>query len=326
VTGARPRPGSVLHIHVIATGGTIATGASGLAEHGVAALLAHVDAPAGLEVTGEDVGPRASASWDVPFLHALRARVLAAMGSADAVVVTQGTDTLEETAYLFDRWQEWPKPLVFTGAMRNPSLPSPDGPGNLALALLAATSPDLAEAGVLVALADEVHQATWVEKGWSQRVFAFTSPAAGPLAQHAEGSLRVLWRPLPHRHFPSADLGQRVALLRTFLGMGPEDVPEGPLAGLVVEGMGAGHVPERILPALDRLLAAGTVVVSVPRPAVGTAARKTYAFPGSERDLLARGVLMGTGPGVKARIRLWLALSSRPRPQPEELADVMAEP
>jgi L-asparaginase len=298
-----------MHVHIIATGGTIATGASGLPEHGAASILAAVPKPPGVELTAEDVGPLPGPSWDRAFLETVYARVTHAMAEADAVVVTQGTDTLEETSYLFDRWQDWPKPLVFTGAMRNPSLISPDGPGNLDLALRAAATPELFGSGVLVALADEVHLATYVEKGWSQRLSAFSSPLTGPFAIHGEGTLYPLYRPIPHPHYPAPALTAKVALVRTALAMEPDMLPGGRFDAVVLEGMGGGHVPASILPAIDAWLEGGTPVVVVPRPTRGPVLRGTYAFPGSERDLARRGVVLGQGPGLKARLRLWLALS-----------------
>lgn len=314
-----------MHIHLLATGGTIATGSSGRPEHRAEALLAALPPLPDVTLSLEDVGPLPGASWNVDFLHTVRDRIRQAMHEADAVVVTQGTDSLEETAYLFDRWYEWPKPLVFTGAMRNPTLLSADGPGNLYLALRAASAPECQGVGVLVAMADEVHLATWVEKGWSQRLLAFHSPETGPFAWYAEDRFHPLYRPLPHRHFPATSLSARVGLVRTFLGMSAEDLPRGRYDALVLEGMGGGHLPEALLPAVDQLLSQGTHVVVVPRPTRGPALRETYAFPGSERDLLARGVLLGQGPGLKTRLRLWLALSERPRAR-DELAEIVAEP
>ena len=231
------------------------------------------------------------------------------MADADAVVVTQGTDTLEETSYLFDRWRAWPKPLVFTGAMRNPSLLSPDGPANLFMALEAAKAPELRDVGVVVAIGDEVHAATFVRKVWSQRVHAFASPEAGPVAWYAEGRFHRLFTPPDHPHFGPERLTARVPLVRLTLGMTPEDLPSGHVDAVVLEGMGGGHVPECLLPTIDAWLEGGVAVVVVPRPDLGPPLFDTYAFRGSERDLLQRGAVMGRGPGLKTRLRLWLALS-----------------
>ena len=139
-----------------------------------------------------------------------------AAGTADAVVVVQGTDTLEESAYLLDLLWDRPEPVVLTGAMRNPTLAGADGPANLVAAVSVAADPRFRELGALVVLADEVHPARSVQKVHTTRPHAFASPDGGPMGVVVEGRPTLLQRPAtdaghsptdrtPHRAGAGAD-------------------------------------------------------------------------------------------------------------------------
>src|SRR5690606_31568090 len=115
-----------------------------------------------------------------------------AAGSS-GVVITQGTDTIEETAFCLDLLLDTSKPVVVTGAMRNPTLPGADGPANLEAAITVAVDEARPE-GVVVVLGDEVHAARWVAKSHSTVPSAFCSPGRGPMGIVAEGRYRPSWR------------------------------------------------------------------------------------------------------------------------------------
>jgi L-asparaginase len=203
--------------------------------------------------------------------------------------------------------------VVVTGAMRNPTLPGADGPANLLAALRTAASAEAAGAGVLVVLNDEVHAARWVRKGHAHRPSAFVSPSVGPVGWVVEDRVRLPLRParalpvLPWRGEPPF-----TPILAFGLGSGARDVEalaKAQPAGLVVAAAGAGHVPSSAVEALAEL-AAKIPVVFASRTAAGETCRSTYAYPGSEIDLLNRGLIgAGSLDPLKARILLALLLA-----------------
>jgi L-asparaginase len=108
--------------------------------------------------------------------------------AADGVVITQGTDTIEETAYFLDLTVDRAGPVVVTGAMRNPTIASADGPGNLLAAIQAAASTHLTGVGCVVVMADEIHTAKHVHKMNSTSLGAFASPDTGPIGRWWRGA------------------------------------------------------------------------------------------------------------------------------------------
>jgi len=302
-------------------GGTIAM--SGHNGGGVVARLSGAELTAavpGLDELGEALDvrdvqavPSASLSF-ANVLDVVTAASRAVDEGATGVVVTQGTDSLEETAYLADLVWPHPAPLVFTGAMRNPTLAGPDGPANLLAAARTAASPAARDLGVLVAFNDEVHAARWVRKTHSTSTATFASPNTGPVGHVVEGVVRVLTTP-PRRTplaAPATLDGTRVALHTVTL-----DDDGAQLAGLadshqglVVAAFGVGHVPASMAPVLGELAGRIPVVLSS-RTGAGSVLRDTYGAVGSERDLLARG-LIGSGllDPNKARVLLRLLLAN----------------
>ncbi|MET0999042.1 MAG: asparaginase [Marmoricola sp.] len=233
---------------------------------------------------------------------------------AAGVVLVQGTDTLEETAYLFDLSWDRPEPLVVTGAMRSPQRAGTDGPANLLAAVTTAASPASRDLGVLVVMNDEIHAAARVAKTDSMAVQAFRSPVFGSLGRLVEGVPAYGNR--PHRHpalagpiVPGAS--PRVALLTTHLGDDGELVRLTAAAGhdgLVLATLGVGHVPAAVAEAVGEA-AARLPVVFASRTGAGATARGTYGFAGSERDLVDRGAVpAGWLTPVKARLLLWSLL------------------
>ncbi|WP_436531232.1 asparaginase [Actinoplanes sp. HUAS TT8] len=305
---------------VVGLGGTIAMTSSG--DGGVAPTLSArqlLDAVPGLDRAGVEVEaltfrtrPGGSLTIDdlVELVGVIGERL--ATGVA-GVVVTQGTDTIEETAYVLDLLHARPEPVVITGAMRNPMMAGADGPANLLAAILVAADPAARGHGCLVVLADEIHAARRVRKLHSTSVAAFGSPDGGAVGYVIEGRPHLINRPAGRHVLPVMAAATPVVALYTAT-LGDDDrvlraVATG-VDGLVVAGFGVGHVSERWVPALAEA-AARIPVVLASRTGAGAVLSDTYGFSGSERDLLDRG-LVGAGllHPYKARILLHLAMAT----------------
>lgn len=275
----------------------------------------------GVPLEVHDVDAVGSANLTFAQITALVAAASRAVADgACGVVVTQGTDTLEETAFLVDLLWPHAEPFVLTGAMRNPTLAGPDGPANLLAAARTAASPAARGLGALAVVNDEIHAARWVRKTHSTSTATFASPNTGPIGHVIEGRVRVLTTPARHRPLPLASgSGEgeptagpvRVALHTVTL----DDDAEGLAAqaataqGLVVAGFGVGHVPASLADLLGSL-AARMPVVLASRTGSGSVLRHTYGSIGSETDLLSRGLISaGLLDPYKARVLLHVLLT-----------------
>lgn len=234
---------------------------------------------------------------------------------AEGVVITQGTDSIEETAFAMDLLVEGEKPVVVTGAMRNPTLPGADGPANLLASVQVAASGAARGLGAVVVMGDEVHAARFVKKTHTQSPATFRSPVAGPVGWVSEGDVRIALR-LPKRPsvpMPPGGADQAVALLKMSVGEDGRLLPairDAGYAGLVIEAFGGGHVPSRMVEEVERL-ASEMPVVLASRTGSGDVLRRTYGFPGSEMDVLSRGLIWaGMLDGLKARLLLTFLLRS----------------
>lgn len=309
---ARPR------IALLALGGTIASPVDAAGTGATATLTAD-------DIAG-DLGMRADVDLETRTLRMIAssnltlddvrdlARLIAET-DADGIVVTVGTDALEEVAFALDASLAGNRPVVVTGAMRNVGHPGPDGPANLLGALRVAAHPDARGQGVIVVFADEVHSARYVRKTHTSSPATFRSPTLGPLGFLVEDRVRL---PFARRRRPAAvPFGDgplpSVALVRVTLGDDPALITAAAstgCAGLVLETFGAGHVAAASLPAL-REAASRMPVVFASRTGSGELYEKLAAFPGSERDLRDAGLIpAGDLDGAKARLLLVLLLSS----------------
>lgn len=310
-------------VTVLFLGGTIGMTAQGdggaTPRLGADDLLAGLPGTDRLDLRGIDLFRVGSSH--LTFDHVLavaREAEKAVAGGADGVVVVQGTDSLEETAYLLDLLWPHDRPLVLTGAMRNPGLPGPDGPANLVAALAVAGDPACAGLGAVVVLNDEVHAARSVAKRHTSLPSAFESPHRGPVARMLEGTPVVLGR-VPRRGvLPRPErLTARVRLHLSALDDDPAvlcALADG-ADGLVVAGFGAGHLKTDVAEAAGDL-AGRMPVVLASRTGSGAVHARTYGGPGSERDLLGRGLVSaGHLDPLKARLLLTVLLSNAATPE-----------
>jgi L-asparaginase len=301
-------PPPVRPVDVLAVGGTIAM----RGEHAQPALDAEALVAAVPGLAAVD-GLRARTVANVPGPHLTPAMALeVALAARDAaragrgVVVTHGTDTLEETALLCDLVADAQAPIVVTGAMRPASAPGADGPANLLDAVAAAGAAATTGAGALVCFGGELHAARFARKVDSTGPAAFASPRSGPVGRVAEGRA-ALWA-LPVRG-PALDppaLDGRVEVVPAYMGADGTLLRAAAASadGIVVEVLGAGHTPPGLFAALAEV-AERLPLVAVVRPPRGAILHATYGFEGCERDLRATAAIPAgllSAPGARMKL------------------------
>lgn len=314
-------------VEVIALGGTIAStprrDGQGV-EPGLSAddLVAAVPGLADLApIRARTLARLPSIEIGLPLLRDLSALIqrLEAEGAA-GVVVTQGTDTIEETSFALDLLHGGHIPVIVTGAMRHPSLPGPDGPANLAAAVACAADPACRDQGVLVAFDDTIHAASWVQKRDTTATGAFWSPS--PLGWLAEGrpALRSRRQRTRALDLPAGDL-PFVPILKPGLDESPrllEAALQAGAAGLVLELSGGGHATSAWADTLESA-ARRVPVVFASRTRGGRVLTRTYGQAGAEIDLIRRGLIpAGDLDALKARLLLALLILAN---QPERFSE-----
>ncbi len=306
-----------MSVRILTTGGTIASlpdpesGAKRPAVSGeeLVAGVPGLDRVADLEV--EEVA--AVSSWNLTphdmLRVARRAGEVLTEPDVDGVVVTHGTDTLEETAFLCDLTLRSDGPVAVVGAMRSPDELSADGPRNLLNAVRVASAREARGAGAVVVMNDEIHAARWVRKLDSGLASAFRSPRHAPIGRVAPDSLELPW--LPPRAFtldPPERFSHEVALVSAFPGMSDAIVEAvvdaGGAAGLVVEGTGSGNVPGSAVAGIRAVVERGVPVMLATR-VPGGATGSTYGSPGGGAQLRELGALHA-GPLSAGKARLLL--------------------
>jgi len=228
------------------------------------------------------------------------------------VVVTHGTDTLEETAYFLDLTVVSEKPVVMTASMRNINELGTDGPRNVLSSVRVAASPTAKGHGTMVLLNDEIHAAREVTKTYTSNVATFESPGYGPLGIVDEDTVIFFRKSLVRRSYEIDSIEERVALIKTFTGDNGEILrllPALEYRAVVVEGFGRGNVPPPVADAMEYLVnSLGMPVILVSRCPKGRVL-DVYAYRGGGADLKKRGVILGQEvSGQKARIKLMVLL------------------
>lgn len=232
-------------------------------------------------------------------------------GEADGVVITHGTDTLEETAYFLDLTLETKIPVVLTGAMRPTNEIGSDGVRNLQNAVWTATSNEARDKGVLVVMNEEIHTARYVTKTHTTNIATFRTPTFGPIGIVSKQQVMFYQKLVQHEYFDVEALTKKVYLLKAYAGMDStffETLAEKQTHGLVIEALGAGNLPPATLNGLRKLLNKDIPVIITSRAFNGVA-QDIYAYEGGGKDLREMGTIFAAGlSGPKARLKLLVAL------------------
>ena len=307
-------------IAIVSTGGTISStdtdGADASPELQSEDLVEAVPKLGGLtDLVTEDFATIVSHHYTIEQMYELteRIRELDADPSIDGIVVTQGTNTLETVSYFVDLCYDGDTPVVFTGAMRNPSLTSPDGPGNLLTAVQAAMDDNAGEMGVLVAFNYRIHAARGVTKTHTTNPDTFRTPEYGPLGAVEED--RVRWYRQPVGRDPTFDpdsdrLTRDVSTVVVSADMTPRLLEAAGESDAVCLGtMGAGHLTETIIPTMEELHANGVPIIASTLCPEGELLRDTYECYGCENT--TRSLCYYSDLNLrKTRIKTILALAS----------------
>lgn len=236
-----------------------------------------------------------------------------ARDDVDGVIVTHGTDTLEETAYFLDCTIKTSKPIVVIGAMRNSSEPDWDGPRNIRDAVRVASDATARDKGVIVCLGGVLSAASEVSKTDTDDVNTFRSENFGPIGRVTNGHVMIHRGPVHRDHYDVRTVSMYVPVVKCYAGVGPEFIEyacQHGAAGIVVEAFGVGNVTPSVYRACAEAIKQGIPVVLVSRCPVGRI-EHTYAYDGAGLHLHRAGVIFADYlNGQKARIRLLCALGS----------------
>ncbi|WP_335869744.1 asparaginase [Bacillus sp. 2205SS5-2] len=230
----------------------------------------------------------------------------------EGVVITHGTDTLEETAYFLDLTVSLSLPIVVTGAMRSSNEIGSDGLYNLISSLRVAISDDAQDKGVLVVLNDEIHTAKNVTKTHTSNLATFQSPQYGPIGIVTKQSILFHHHPVVKEKYEKVLVQHKVGLLKAYAGLESDIIKamkDYGYEGVIVEALGQGNLPPTCLDGISYLISAGIPVVLVSRCFNGIV-QDVYGYSGGGKQLKEMGVIFSNGlNGQKARIKLLISLS-----------------
>jgi L-asparaginase len=231
----------------------------------------------------------------------------------NGVVITHGTDTLEETAYMLDLTVKTRKPIILTAAMRNINELGTDGPRNVFSSVEVAASKYSAGCGTVICLNDEIHAAREVTKTYTSNVATFDSPGFGPLGIVDEDGVFFFRKSLRRTYIKTDTIESKTSLLKTFTGDNGEFIDyarEMGTKGIVLEGFGRGNVPPQLTGPIKRCIAENIPIVLVSRCYKGRVL-DIYGYEGGGASLKQAGVILGhEQSGQKAKIKLMVLLGS----------------
>ena len=230
----------------------------------------------------------------------------------DGIVITHGTDTLEESAFFLDLYLETSKPVVFTGSMRNYSELGFDGLSNLVSSILVAAHPESKQMGVLVVMNDEINAAAEVTKTHTLSLDTFKSLEFGPIGiVEQDNVLYYRQTHYPHLHIAPDTIQNHVEIIKVYSGASSvllNLLIDHGLKGLVLEALGRGNVPPQMLDGIKRAISLNIPVLITSRCPKGRVL-DSYGYEGGGHHLKQLGVIFTENlSSHKARIRLMLAL------------------
>lgn len=306
-------PKKILVLH---TGGTISMTAdeTGSVKQNTVNPMTQIQSPlADIELTVIDFLNLPSPHITPKHMLSLFQKIKEEKDRFDGVVITHGTDTLEETAYFLDTMDLPPIPVVLTGAMRSSNELGSDGVYNFLSALKVASHDKSADKGVLVVMNDEIHAAKYVTKTHTTNVSTFQTPTHGPLGIIMKQDILWFKTAEPRVRFDLEQVSGTVPIIKAYAGMedgilsllSPESID-----GLVIEAMGAGNLPPSAARECEKLISAGLPVVLVSRCFNGIA-EPVYAYEGGGVSLAKSGILFVKELNAqKARLKLLIALNA----------------
>lgn len=303
-------------ILVLHTGGTIAMKEDALTG-GVTPDVANplmdasVALPLDVELVVEDIFNLPSPQITPEHMLQLKERIqIAKIAGFDSIVITHGTDTLEETAFFLDTTIGNLLPIVVTGAMRSSNELGSDGLYNFESAIRVAACDKAVDKGVMVVMNDEIHSARYVTKTHTTNVATFRTPTLGPIGLVTKSRILFMQELLPAPHWDVDRVDGLIPIIKAYAGMHGElftALAQSSIDGLVIEALGAGNLPPDTLPPLQQMLDHGLPIVLVSRCFNGVA-EPVYSYTGGGRQLQEMGIIFSNSlNSQKARIKLLIA-------------------
>ncbi|MCJ1779042.1 asparaginase [Mammaliicoccus sciuri] len=231
----------------------------------------------------------------------------------DAFVITHGTDTLEETAYLLDLTIDTKLPIILTGAMRSSNEIGSDGLYNYVSALKVASTDEAQNKGVMVVFNDEIHTAKNVTKTHTSNTSTFQSPNYGPIGSVTKTQVLFHHQPFPYKKYPNINPDIKIGIVKAHMDLSSDLLDffvEKQYDGLIIEALGQGNMPPTALQGIQNLLDSDIPVVMVSRSFNGIVGG-IYAYEGGGYQLQQMGIILSNGlNGQKARLKLLVGLSN----------------
>jgi L-asparaginase len=299
-------------ICLITTGGTIASRRDEKTGHVIAGIsgqelraMLHDPLP-GIDLEVDDFCNVGSFAFDLPLAFALAGRINAKLDESDCdgVVVTHGTDTMEESAYMADLLVRSDKPVVFTGAQRAADQPGTDGPRNIADSVRLAASPAAHGLGVMICFEQEFHAARDVTKTHTSRVDTFMSCEHGKLGEVDAGQVFVHRKPTWRRTYGPSSINANVELIKLAIGSTDGYVryaADNGSKAIVLEGFGVGNAPPVVTKAVAEIITRGIPIIMTSRCPKGRV-KPVYGNGGGKDLFNAGAIFAGDLNGPKARV------------------------